>query len=540
MIGSPEVSAIQMSHPIVKCNLGVIHVDTNLPENRVRFFRPLKEITEETDDSEEIYEKAAREHYMSRPRTDEYEKITFPKYISEYNHTMPKNVPKYAVHNQHETLDNMVVYKRAKPLIPHTHFLTVLDGENFYYQRLLWCIPFCDDKAFVTSDNVTKTYKEECYIRGIFDKEDDIDVSFKEMKERNFDPLQISKIARKMLIQEIALLGSLKRKIADLDYGEVIPLDEDDNNLVQYQTVSLGDYCDNETDKEIRKLLNINRQKLIHETKDLKTRISKLTNDQKKVFNHIEANIGKQKLLFITGSGGVGKSYLLHTIVHFLEFSGEIVQVTATSGSAAKLIYGQTLHSFLSLDCDLKAAINYQDQTWRSIASPDTIICDEASMLSAEILENLNEICTACVEGDNQAKPFGGKNILLFGDLYQLPSVTTKITPRYIYQSSLWSKFIPFILTQNCRQTDANFINLLERVRVGEHTEDDIKLLEGRVCNLGHELSPECTDYSSPGVMVICSKIAMKNEINEDIMEKTLAHQPLHQLKGTDYEEGGR
>ena len=79
---------------------------------------------------------------MSRPRTDEYEKITFPQYISEYNHTIPKNVPKYAVHNQHEMLDNMVVYKRVKPLIPHTHFLTVLDGENFYYQCLLWCIPF--------------------------------------------------------------------------------------------------------------------------------------------------------------------------------------------------------------------------------------------------------------------------------------------------------------------------------------------------------------------------------------------------------------
>ena len=110
---------------------------------------------------------------------------------------------------------------------------------------------------------------------------------------------------------------------------------------------------------------------------------------------------------------------------------------------------------------------------------------------------------------------------MLFSDLYQLPSVTTQITSWYIYQSSLWSKFIPFILTQNCRQTDANFINLLKRVRVGEDTEDDIKLLEGRVCNLDHELSPECTDYSSPGVMVMCSKIAMKNEINEDIVTVT-------------------
>ena len=75
--------------------------------------------------------------------------------------------------------------------------------------------------------------------------------------------------------------------------------------------------------------------------------------------------------------------------MQFLELSGEIVQVTATSGSAAKLIYGQTLHSLLGLDCDLKANINYQDQTWRSITSTDMLICDEISMMSAELLLNV-------------------------------------------------------------------------------------------------------------------------------------------------------
>ena len=67
-----------------------------------------------------------------------------------------------------------------------------------------------------------------------------------------------------------------------------------------------------------------------------------------------------------------------------------------------------------------------------------------------------------------------------------------------------------------------------------------MKVLEGRLCGVGHELTLECTDYSSPGVMVMCSKMAMKNEINEDIMEKILGHQPVHQLKGTGYEEGSR
>ena len=56
--------------------------------------------------------------------------------------------------------------------------------------------------------------------------------------------------------------------------------------------------------------------------KDLKTRINQLTEDQTKVFNHVETNIETQKLIFVTGPGGVGKSYLLHTIVQFLELLG--------------------------------------------------------------------------------------------------------------------------------------------------------------------------------------------------------------------------
>ena len=95
--------------------------------------------------------------------------------------------------------------------------------------------------------------------------------------------------------------------------------------------------------------------------------------------------------------------------MQFLELSGKIVQVTATSGSAAKLIIGQTLNSLLGLDCDLKTNINYPDQTWRYIASTDTPICDEVSMMSAELIEKLNEMFTACAEGENQSKPLGGK-----------------------------------------------------------------------------------------------------------------------------------
>ena len=153
--------------------------------------------------------------------------------------------------------------------------------------------------------------------------------------------------------------------------------------------------------------------------------------------------------MFITGPGGVGKSYLLHTIVKLLELCGEI-EVPAMSDSAAKLVNGRTLHSFLSLGCQLMSSIKYDDQTWRSITATDTLIVDEVSMLSAESFKKTDEIFRACTEEDKQDKPFQGKNILLFGDLHQLSSVETTDTPQLVYNLPLWSKFYPFLLTQNC------------------------------------------------------------------------------------------
>ena len=155
-------------------------------------------------------------------------------------------------------------------MIPQTQFLTDLDGKEFYYQQLLWQIPFQDDRAILTTGNVTRTFKEECYLRGLFDYQDEVDKSLKEMKDRNFDPTQISRVARKMLIQEIAPLGVLKKKILDMDYAEVIPLDDDDTNLVQYPTISVDDYYDNETDQDIKNFLILTDKQFLMKQKIFK------------------------------------------------------------------------------------------------------------------------------------------------------------------------------------------------------------------------------------------------------------------------------
>ena len=314
----------------------------------------------------------------------------------------------------------------------------------------------------------------------------------------------------------------------------------DEDTLAHYDTICVDEMRDNEVNRDISKNLNVNHQKIIHETEDLQSRVQNLTVDQFSVYQYVKRNQKSQKLMFITRPWGVRKSYLLHTIIKLLELCGEIVEVTATSSSAAKLVNGRTLHSFLSLGCQLMSSIKYDDQTWRSITATDTLIVDEVSMMSAELFEKTDEIFRACTEEDKQDKPFGWKNILLFGDLHQLPSVETPDTPWQVYNSPLWSKFSPFLLTQNCQQTDPTFKQMLERIRIGDIGEPDILLLESQICGKGYEHNVEYNDYSSPGVMVMCSKIEQRDNANRQIMEATLKHQPHHWFKSCDYEGSGR
>ena len=156
------------------------------------------------------------------------------------------------------------------------------------------------------------------------------------------------------------------------------------------------------------------------------------------------------------------------------------------------------------------------------------------------MLEKVDEIFRACAKHSGQNKLFGGKIVSLFGHLYQLSSVQTCVTPRQVYNSPLWSKFIPFILMQNCCQKDVLFTEMLERIWTGDTTEDDILQLESKIYGKGHEMNEQCNYYFSPGVMVMCSKIDQRDAANRANMEKTLGQQKSYQLKSNDYDGGGK
>ena len=139
-----------------------------------------------------------------------------------------------------------------------------------------------------------------------------------------------------------------------------------------------------------------------------------------------------------------------------------VVQKLASTGVAAHLISGCTVHHFFRMNIHLESYLEKGTPEFLSVQNASLIAIDEFSMLERTVLEKIEHICRMSAHGNNKYKMFGGKNIILLGDPLQLPAITCSI-----YSSKLWQLFKPLILTDVKRQADEKFVNLLQKVRVG-------------------------------------------------------------------------
>ena len=204
--------------------------------------------------------------------------------------------------------------------------------------------------------------------------------------------------------------------------------------------------------------------------------------------------INSGKNVFITGKAGTGKTTLLRKIRD--DFQGKKVMITlAPTGVAAENAGGFTMHSFLRLPLTPYAP-NYKkndlysldDGTIDVVKNLDIIIIDEISMVRCDMLDATDNILRHYRDSD---KPFGGIQLIMFGDLYQLMPVAeakdwNKIkefyeTP-YFFSSSVLSKMEYYICELNkvYRQKNTDYIRTLNNIRVGKITLSDINLINSR------------------------------------------------------------
>jgi ATP-dependent DNA helicase PIF1 len=223
--------------------------------------------------------------------------------------------------------------------------------------------------------------------------------------------------------------------------------------------------------------------------------------------------------VFITGSGGVGKSVILQEYYNYLTrtkfMDPELIAKTSTTGISALNIGGRTIHSFSGIQLgegDVTTLINnmhpFVKNRWRKTK---VLFIDEISMLPPILFDKINHI-GQILRSDE--RPFGGIQIIISGDPFQLPCIGSELQ---FFQADTWKSAIHVTiqLTEVMRQTDPVFQKMLSEIRYGICTEETKEILMSRV---GVELK---NDYG-----IVPTKLFPRNKdvdlINHNELEKLL------------------
>lgn len=192
--------------------------------------------------------------------------------------------------------------------------------------------------------------------------------------------------------------------------------------------------------------------------------------------------------VFLTGEPGAGKTHTVNAYVQYLREHGIEPAITASTGIAATHIHGMTIHSWSgigikrALTKDDLEKLAYNKFISRRLLKAHILIIDEVSMLAAHTLEMVDAVCRKV---RNIQHPFGGLQVVLVGDFFQLPPISRggEERARFAFQSDSWRELDPMVcyLTEQHRQDDLEFLSVLSAIRSGRYNVEHRKHLESRV-----------------------------------------------------------
>ncbi len=194
------------------------------------------------------------------------------------------------------------------------------------------------------------------------------------------------------------------------------------------------------------------------------------------------------KNVFLTGPAGSGKTFVLNSYIQYLKSHAVDVAVTASTGIAATHLGGVTIHSWSGLgvrdtltDYDIDDLMQRQ-YLYKRFDRTKVLIIDEVSMLHHFRLDLIEWICRQMKHNE---KPFGGMQIVLSGDFFQLPPVTRGdvLESEFAYKAESWlaSKFTVCHLSEQHRQKDNIYLSILNAIRENKVSGKVIELLKTRL-----------------------------------------------------------
>jgi hypothetical protein len=238
--------------------------------------------------------------------------------------------------------------------------------------------------------------------------------------------------------------------------------------------------------------------------------------------------------VFLTGKAGTGKSTFLKYIRDNIK---KKYVVLAPTGIAAVNVGGVTMHSFFRIplkpllpdDPDfavkrLRERMKYPKDLRKLIKELELIIIDEISMVRADVIDFIDKILR--VYSNNMREPFGGKQLLLVGDIFQLEPVVTSdmrevlrthYQNSYFFSANAFSQIeiVPIELKKIYRQNDSQFISMLDRIRMGRPLQEDVLKLNQRVFE-----RDSASTSDDKMVMTLATRRDMVDTINENRLKE--------------------
>jgi len=254
------------------------------------------------------------------------------------------------------------------------------------------------------------------------------------------------------------------------------------------------------------------------------------------LFTRIE---NSQENFFITGKAGTGKSTFLH---YLARNSKKNVVIAAYTGIAAINVGGTTLNSLLQIP--FRPLLPRDEEITRFgktnarrtvLANMDMLIIDEVSMVRADILEAVDH--SLRINGGDPFKPFGGKQIILIGDVFQLPPVVKTEQTEWDIFSEVYKtpyffsapsfRFTTFNFVEFAkihRQTDEQFKEVLNKIRVGNVSEEDLRIINKRVFG---NYEPRPQDF----VLTLVTTNKLASEINDRKLKEIAEVEFMYEAK---------
>jgi ATP-dependent exoDNAse (exonuclease V) alpha subunit len=190
--------------------------------------------------------------------------------------------------------------------------------------------------------------------------------------------------------------------------------------------------------------------------------------------------------VLLTGSAGAGKTFVLNQFIHIAKGNGKHVSVTATTGLAATHLGGTTIHSWSGIGIADELQPNFMEFMGKGrreiIEKTDVLIIDEISMLHDYRLDMVDEVCRTVRKCD---EPFGGIQIIMSGDFFQLPPINRGDSRAggFVVNSTVWHDLDPTIcyLSEQYRQDDEELLDILNSMRSGELRRNHAEKLLARI-----------------------------------------------------------